>query len=115
MDKFWIMALITAVILPSCNAEQIRENQRQHRENELRQFRIKCATDYGFKWHSTEHKQCVQQLDQQNQQQRRAATQELFRDLGNTASNIGRPSTQPFPQQTIIVPGVATCHGHVCY
>ena len=70
---------------------------------------------YGFKPKTDKFAECMMTLNLRDERRRSEALQGLFRDLGNVAGNLGTAPSQPFPQQTIIVPGVATCHGHVCY
>ena len=85
------------------------------RVNPARKEHQKMCIDYGFKPETDKFAECLMALDLRDEERRRAALEGLFKDLGDAVNNISRPVIQPFPQQTIIVPGVGTCLGHVCY
>ena len=99
MRNVLVLGLVCIVVLSGCaDPETIRENQRQARLNELNQYRATCTNDYGFERDTTEHRQCVQNLDQAAQAERQRRFQSAMTGMSNAVGNIA-----PKPMQPVIV------------
>ena len=99
-----LSALTLSFVLVGCGGNEVQTPRQKAiaKFNRMAEFKVVCEKQYGFKRDSTEHKQCVMELDQ-NYLAERAATKRVEQQTPTTII-LPTPQTTVIQQPSVYIP-----------